>query len=235
MGAVTVITILDQIPQLREVTVQFLRLNVPEGQGLQSRQVGYKTAAFEREHFPDDCRVPALFIEIGNLVGPQVQGGIDAVDDSRFPDTGRPDKAGDAVGQQFPDLFDPGSGFSRNIDGAVAEGRIITEQFPGFFLTQQIDLVHDDDRRDLLFFTHHQKPVQHPQPGLGMGAGKDQKNLVHVADEYLTVFDLDAGCHADQFVCPRFYRFNDAAAVRQDLKFNQIADSDDIRIFPSAF
>ena len=78
-----------------------------------------------------------------------------------------------------------------------------------------IDFVYDDDRGDFLPLADHQKAVEHPQPRLRMRTGKHQQDLIHIADEHLTVFDFDAGGHADQFIGPRHDRFKTHCPVNR--------------------
>ena len=99
------------------------------------------------------------------------------------------------------------------VDQGVAQIGVDAEDLTGQFFAHQVDFVGNDGGGDALFLGDDQKAVEHAQARLGIGAGKDQHDLVNVGEQDLAVFAFRAGIHADERALPGFDGFDAAGAV----------------------
>ncbi len=97
-----------------------------------------------------------------------------------------------------------------------------------FFSPNQIHLVGDNDRGNILLLGDDEKTVEHAHAGGGAGAGEDEYSLIGICQQDLSIEATRTRVHADDSPFTRQNFFDHARSFGEDADLDAIPNGDEI-------
>ena len=171
-----------------EVSVQFLRVEVEQGQGTDAGGVGYPAPDVQRDDLRHDGGMPSLAGRTAHLLNPQAEPRLYGVEQTGLPHAGGPNQGRKFPAQGLPQVVHPRAGDRAGVEHRITDLRVDAEQGLRRLPSHQVYLVGADDGGDVLHLRADQQPVEHAEAGGRLRAGQDENGLVGVGDDDLFPF-----------------------------------------------